>query len=228
MTGAPSAHSSTSADRSGSSARPVGRRVVVAGASSDAGRAVCAALMVAGAHVIALGSNASRLASVPASEALEIDLQDSTAVDALAARIGPIDGLIHLVGGWNAGRDDAGWGDLERRILHTLRNTTRAFEPALADSTDARLLIVSSTAVDAPSWGSANYAAIKSAAETWVRALARRWRKEGTAAAVIVVVRSLGRDGTPVQTLGETVAALWDAPAPELNGARIQLTGAGE
>jgi NAD(P)-dependent dehydrogenase (short-subunit alcohol dehydrogenase family) len=204
-----------------------GRVVVVAGASSESGRAVAAALTQAGAVVVAVGSSLERLADVTASFRLECDLADPVAVDGLAARIreetGKVDGLIHLVGGWRSGQSDEDFDWLERKILTTLRNTTRVLRDDLAASDAGRLAIVSSTSVDRPTWSNANYATIKAASETWVAAVARGWAKGGTAAAVTFAVRSLGDGGTPVEVLANRVAALWDAPAGELNGSRAVL-----
>ena len=69
---------------------------------------------------------------------------------------------------------------------------------------------------------SSAYAAAKLAAESWVEQLAARWK--GTdAAAVTLVVRSIGETATPAAVLAEALADLWDRPAAELNGARITL-----
>jgi 3-oxoacyl-[acyl-carrier protein] reductase len=207
---------------------PAGRVVLVARAT---GRAVVDALRSAGATVVAVGSDAGRLAAVDADVSLVCDLSDPAAVSALVgdvhATAGPIDGLIHLVGGWRGGHADADWRWLQERVVDTLRATSVAFRDDLL-STAGRLAIVSSTAVDAPTWGNANYAATKAAAEAWVSALASGWAKAGTAAAVTFVVRALGTgDGeTPPAVVASRVAQLWDVPATELNGARIQLVDA--
>lgn len=206
-----------------------GHLVLIAGASSDAGRATAAALGTAGALVVAVGSNAERLADVPATARYVCNLLDAAAVAELAERVraehGPVDGLLHLVGGWRAGQADDDWDWLNGRIVTTLRNTTLAFRDDLLASAAGRLAIVSSTAVDRPTWGNANYAVAKAAAEAWVSALAVGWAKVGTAAALSFVVRSLGeKDGdTSVAVLAAEFVRLWDAPATELNGARIHL-----
>jgi 3-oxoacyl-[acyl-carrier protein] reductase len=208
---------------------PSGRVVLVAGATSATGRAVVGALRSAGATVVAVGSDAGRLAAVGADVSLVCDLADPAAVAALVgdvhATAGPIDGLVHLVGGWRGGHADADWQWLQERVVTTLRTTSIAFRDDLVASTAGRLAIVSSTAVDAPAWGNANYAATKAAAEAWVSALASGWAKGGTAAAVTYVVRALGpADGdTPPEVLAARIAELWDTPAASLNGARISL-----
>ena len=219
--------------------RPVaGRTVLVAGATSTAGRAVAAALAGAGARVIVVGSNAQRLAdlvdSVTGAFAYTCDLADSAAVTDLAGRVhadhGMTDGLIHLVGGWRgggglAGQSDEDWAFLHSNIVKTLRNTTRAFNADLLASPAGRLAIVSSVSVEAPTPGGANYAAAKSAAETWTRAVGHGFAKAAppggqTAATAIFVVRAL--DGLEPE-LAERVVALWDVPAASVTNTRIPL-----
>ena len=114
---------------------------------------------------------------------------------------------------------------MSTRILTTLRNTTVAFRDDLTASPAGRLAIVSSSAVDHPTWSNANYATAKAGAEAWVASVASGWAKAGTAAAVTFVVRALGDgDGyTPVSMLATRLTKLWDAPVAELNGSRIRL-----
>lgn len=205
------------------------RLVLVAGAGSDSGRAVCSRLMDAGDRVIAVGSRLWRLADTPATARKEADLSSASAVETLAGRIrdehGTIDGLVHLVGGWRAGRADDDWAWLESRVVETFRLVSRAFHPDLAAAPAGRLVMVSSTTVESPTWSNANYAAAKAAAEAWARAAAAGFAKGGSAASVILVVRSLGggEGATPVDALADRIASLWDEPADRLNGARVPL-----
>lgn len=205
------------------------RLVLIAGASSDSGRAVATRLTDAGARVIAVGSDLRRLADTAALARYECDLSSASAVTRLAMRVGAehgaLDGLVHLVGGWRAGRADDDWAWLQSRVVETFRNTTRAFYDDLAASSAGRLVMVSSTTVHAPTWSNANYAAAKAAAESWARSAASEFSKAGTAASVILVVRALGEDdgSTDVATLAERIATLWDEPAATLNGVRVSL-----
>lgn len=213
----------------------VGRVVLIAGATSTSGAAVARALTSAGAAVVAVGTRSDALealrTSVPGVTTHTCDLSDRGAVTALAAAIhgsaGRLDGLVHLVGGWRgggglAGQSDEDW-DFFDRGFRTLRNTTRAFNDDLVASPAGRLAIVSSTAVDSPTAGGANYAAAKAAADAWVRAVAQGFRKDApeTAAATIFVVRTLaGLEGQ----LGDAVVRLWSAAPADVNGARIPLS----
>lgn len=158
----------------------LGRTVVVAGATSESGVATCAALVAAGAVVVAVGSSDERLAAlgerVPGISTAVCDLADPEAVTALARATGAVDGLVHLVGGWVGGdgitgQTDEGWAAMERSF-RTLRNTVRAFYPALVASTSGRVVFVSSISVDAPTASGADYTAAKAASESWLRSLA--------------------------------------------------------
>lgn len=220
--------------------RLAGRTVLIAGATSAAGLAVATVLSAAGARVIGVGSNAERLQSlqdrVPGLLTRVCDLTDFAAVTGLADDLrneqfeggfGPIDGLIHLVGGWRgggglAGQTDEDWAFLHGHIVTTLRNTTRAFNDDLLASPAGRLAIVSSVSVDKPAPGGANYAAAKAAAETWTRAVGQGFAKlDAGAAAVIFVVRAL--EGLESE-LADAVVGLWDASAASINNTRIPLT----
>lgn len=213
-----------------------GRVVLIAGATGASGRAAASALLAAGTRVVAVGSDRGRLDTfardLPDALALLCDLTDATAVDALVTHVhdtvGPIDGLIHLVGGWRgggglAGQSDEDWNFLERSLT-ALRLTSRAFYDDLVASPAGRLAMVSSTSVEHPTAGGANYAALKAAAEAWTRAVAQGFGKAGdTAAATIFVVRSLA--GLEDELAGRIVA-LWQTDAASLNAARVPLTPA--
>ena len=210
-----------------------GRLVLIAGATSASGEAVARALVTAGATVLAVGTRQGALdalaSAVPGVDTRVCDLADRDAVAELAMRIdlkfGRVDGLVHLVGGWRggggiAGQSDEDWEFLERGF-RTLRNTTRVFYDDLVASPAGRLAIVSSSAVDAPYAGGANYAAAKAAADAWTRAVAQGLGKQAPqSAAVVFVVKTLA--GLE-ERLGEEVVGLWDADPADVNGARIPL-----
>lgn len=195
--------------------------VVIAGGSSAAGISVARALLGAGMRVLSVGSDAGRIRAAaeltPGAVPLVCNLADPDDVADLVADIhegfGPVDGLIHLVGGWRGGKgitgqSDADWDFLHTSVLTTLRTTSRAFYDDLAASPVGRLAIVSSTTVTAPGAGDANYASIKAAAETWLRSVAAGFAAgtgsesgagtaagvgstEGGAAGVVLVVKAL-------------------------------------
>lgn len=219
-----------------------GRLVLVAGATSASGHAVTRALVEAGARVVAVGHDPDKLAAVAALGAgvETCDLTDEAAVLELVDRVhagpGRVDGVLHLVGGWRGGGGLAGQTESDFRFLErsltALRHVSRAFDDDLRASDAARTAIVSSTAVARPLAGGANYAAVKAAAEAWLRAVAQGFAKASRdageplcAAAVIFRVTSLeGRE----EALAEACVGLWDREAAELNDRTIELPGSAE
>lgn len=164
------------------------------------------------------------------------DLTDETDVAALAGRIhdaeGPVDGILHLVGGWRGGGGLAGQTDADYRFLErsftALRHVTRTFDADLRASEAGRLAIVSSTAVARPLAGGANYAAVKAASEAWARAVAQGFAKDArdagrTPAAASVVFRVKSLSGLE-DALAQRFAGLWLSPAAELNDTIVELT----
>lgn len=234
--------------------------VVVAGSTSQAGRAVVEELSAAGYGVAAVDLDESRVQDLARAHervaGYACDLSNASAVDDLARRIrteiGPVDGLIHLVGGWRGGegltgQTDSDWDFLHRGILTTLRNTSRTFYTDLEESPSGRLAIVSATAAANPTANGAAYSAIKSAAETWTLAIADGFRRnqagnaessgQQRSAAVVLVVKALLDDQmrsanpqrafpgyTHVKDLAAKTAELFTLPADELNGKRIPLS----
>ena len=205
-----------------------GRTVLIAGATSTSGRAVARALVDAGATVIVVGSDQGRLDAlvdeIPGVVGERADLADGDDVLELAmrvhARVGDVDGVIHLVGGWRGGGGIAGQTEEDYRALErsftALRHVSRAFWDDLVASPAGRIAIVSSTTVEAPTAGGANYTAVKAAAESWMRSLAQGLAKaEAPAAAVTFRVQSLA--GLE-HRLAASVVDLWRADATGLNG----------
>lgn len=214
------------------------RLVVVAGATSAAGLAATAALVSAGARVVAVGRAPGKLEPLAAAGASTeaCDLTDEPAVAELAARVraqhGRVDGVLHLVGGWRGGGGLAGQTDADYRFLErsftALRHVSRAFDEDLKKSDAARLAVVSSTAVARPLAGGANYAAVKAATEAWARAVAQGFAKAArdsgeplAAASVVFRVKSL--DGLE-DALAQRFADLWQSEASEVNDTIVELT----
>lgn len=211
-----------------------GRVVLIAGATSASGLAAASALASAGGRVVAVGRDADKLdalaGEVPGIRVEVCDLTDEFSVRTLAEHVhdavGPVDGILHLVGGWRGGGGLAGQSDEDYRFLEqsftALRFVTRAFDDDLRASPAGRLAMVSSTAVERPLAGGANYAAVKAASEAWTRAVAQGFAKAArdagnslSAAAVVFRVKSL--EGLE-DDVAERFCALWAADAASLNG----------
>ncbi|BDZ54989.1 SDR family NAD(P)-dependent oxidoreductase [Agromyces marinus] len=206
------------------------RIVIVAGATSASGRAVARALVDSGAKVVVVGTHQGRLdeleVEIPGVVGERADLADGDDVLELAMRVhaslGRVDGVVHLVGGWRGGGGIPGQTEEDFRALErsfsSLRHVSRAFWDDLVESDAGRIAIVSSTTVERPTAGGANYTSIKAAAESWLRSLADGFSKAGSeGAAVTFRVKALS--GLE-RRLADEVVALWaaDASGPALNG----------
>ena len=108
----------------------------------------------------------------------EVDLANHAAVTELRQLIdterGPIDGLIHLVGGWRGGKGITGQSDDDCGLpAHPGPHHAAQHHPGLprrpGGLARGRVAIVSATAVDAPSGSNANYTTAKAGAEAWMR-----------------------------------------------------------
>jgi len=236
-----------------------GRTVVVAGSTSAAGIAVVRTLSQAGAHVAAVDILEDRVQELSSTydnvTGYVCNLADLQAVGDLAKSVrqdlGPVDGLIHLVGGWRGGQGikgqaDDDWDFLHTSVLTTLRNTSRAFYDDLAASPAGRLAIVSAQSASSPTADGAAYAAVKSAAEAWTLAVADGFRhlqggneslSAQDSAALVFVVKALVDDRmraaqperrfpgfTDVSVLADAVERIFYLEAEQINGQRLPLT----
>lgn len=237
-----------------------GRTVVVAGSTSAAGVAVVRTLSQAGARVAAVDILEDRVQELSAAydnvTGYVCNLADLQSVEELATSVrndlGPVDGLIHLVGGWRGGtgikgQTDEDWNFLHTSVLTTLRNTSRAFYDDLATSPVGRLAIVSAQSASSPTADGAAYAAVKSAAEAWTLAMADGFRhlqgggesplSAQRSAALVFVVKALVDDRmraaqperkfpgfTDVSVLADAVQRIFDLEAKQINGQRLPLT----
>jgi len=221
---------------------------VVAGAGA-AGTATASALQQAGYHVVLVDhrlSNARRAADAVGgdAEAFEVDLGDVAATtvlrDDLLARLGRVDVIVHLVGGWRGSKTlDAAsvenWLALNPPVVGTLAVLTAVFGEAVKASPNGRAFMVTSTTAARPTVGNIAYAAAKRASEAWMEGVAEYF-KDTKARSVVVAVKALLTDAmiaddpskawpgyTHVNDLATRIAA--DCTGDVRNGARVDLTG---
>lgn len=216
-----------------------GRTILLSGGTSAVGAVVARTALDRGARVVVAGRDAGKLEALseelPGVLTMACDLTDESAVHALGdelhAAAGPIDGVLHLVGGWRGGGGLAGQSDADFRFLEhsltALRHVSRAFDADLRASAAGRAAIVSSTAVARPLAGGANYAAVKAASEAWARAVAQGFAKAARdagqpLAAASVVFRVKALDGLE-QSLADAFTGLWDADAADVNDTVVTL-----
>jgi 3-oxoacyl-[acyl-carrier protein] reductase len=179
---------------------------------------------------------------------LAVDLTSATDAGRAAAtvreRLGPAEVLLHLVGVYKDGTgvDPASAETLPFVIdvnFWTAAHALRAFLPQVTAGGRGRIVTVSSVFAQAPTAGSAAYAAAKAALEALTLGLARQVAGSGTTANVIVVrsiksaaarAAATGREAAAWTTPEEVAAAMrWlcSDEAAAVNGVRLPLYGRG-
>jgi NAD(P)-dependent dehydrogenase (short-subunit alcohol dehydrogenase family) len=225
-----------------------GRVIAIAGAGGNLGPTVVKRLASTGAKLALGGRDKASLDELGvAADTAAVDLLDLEGARAwangIAERLGRVDALVHLVGGWRGGQpiEEApleDWDALRELLVRTTQHATQAFAPHLIESGSGRFVIVSSGQGQAPTSKNASYAAAKAAQEAWTLALADRFKGTGATANVVVVgsiltpaMREETPDKdfstfTPAEEIAEAIAYLCSDAAATMNGQRLTLRGA--
>jgi NAD(P)-dependent dehydrogenase (short-subunit alcohol dehydrogenase family) len=229
-----------------------GRVIAIAGAGGTLGPTVARRLAASGAHLALGGRQLEPLDALAAGIDAKIDTATVDLLDpqstrewagGIVQRLGRVDGLLHLVGGWRGGSpiEDApleDWDALHDLLIRTLQHSTQAFAGHLIASGHGHFVLVSAGQAQAPTHTNAAYAAAKAAAETWTLALADRFRGTGATANIIVVgaivneamrAESPEKDfskSTPAEAIAEAMVFLCSDAAAPMNGKRLDLRGA--
>jgi NAD(P)-dependent dehydrogenase (short-subunit alcohol dehydrogenase family) len=228
-----------------------GRVIAIAGAGGNLGPTVVRRLAPTGAQLALAGRHRAPLDELATeneveADTAEVDLLDPASAAAwasgVAERLGRIEALVHLVGGWRGGQpiEEApleDWHALNDLLVRTTQHATQAFARHLMDSGRGRFAIVSSGQAQAPTSKNAVYAAAKAAQEAWTLALADRFRGTGATANIVVVgsiltpeMRQASPDKdfstfTPAEEIAEAIAYLCSDAAASMNGQRLTLRG---
>lgn len=230
------------------------RVVLITGATGPLGRAAAQGFAADGDAVGLVGTDEGRLRAL--AEDLQLaddrwapgvgDLRDQDAARSAIAQVtdalGPVDILLHLVGGWTGGTplvdvEPAVLDDMLGRHVWSTFHVVQAVLPAMLDRGAGRIVAVTSTYAAAPGPRMAPYVAAKAAQEALLRSLARDVAGSGVTANVIAVkaidaehVRD--RDPSPKtaswttpEEIVATIRYLCSPDAAAINGARIPLDG---
>jgi NAD(P)-dependent dehydrogenase (short-subunit alcohol dehydrogenase family) len=164
------------------SVRAMDRTVVVTGGAGALGRAVVAAFVEDGWHVVVLDLRPSELEGA---EVVEADLTDADDVARAVAVAGPsLRAVVNLVGGFAAGQPVAETPVevFEAQFALNLRPTylvTQAALPVLAAAGGGAIVCVSSRSALYPFAGAAGYCASKAAVITFAQVVAREHAADG-------------------------------------------------
>jgi 3-oxoacyl-[acyl-carrier protein] reductase len=236
------------------SAVPAGRRAIVTGAAGGIGRAIVEALAAAGCAVAACDAPGTDLDVEGAALSLAFDVRDRALVeagvqeavaglggcDAVVANAGVVD-TIHRAERF----PDEDWRkDLESNLYGAFHLIKAAF-PALVDSGDGRVVVISSVAAETGIPGQVAYGASKAGLVGMARTLAAEWAPRGVRCNVVMpgmiatpkvvampeeLRRSLQqaiplrRFGNPEELAG-VVSFLLSPAAAYMNGATVRVDG---
>lgn len=219
------------------------RVVVITGATGGLGQLAARAFAERGASLALLSTDQDKLDSLardlnlPGDRILThaADLIDADAVrdsaEAVSAKFGRVDALIHLVGGWTGGKtltessvDDFAFM-LDQHAWTTI-HLLRAYSQKLAANGWGRVIAVSSPFATRPSATMGAYALGKAAQETLLLTLADEFAGTDITANVIQVksidVKGTGKGTSPHEIISAMLYLCSDE-AGKVNGARIPL-----
>jgi NAD(P)-dependent dehydrogenase (short-subunit alcohol dehydrogenase family) len=230
------------------------RVALVTGATGGLGGAVVSMFAADGWRLGLAGRDPNRLRGVAEAVGLADDrwapgvgdLTDRSAAEAAVAeivsRLGRVDALLHLVGGYAGGGPIAEFADEDLRSMLDLHlwstlNVCRAVVPGMVERSWGRIVAVSvSTAVTTPPKLGA-YSVAKAAEETLLRTVGREVAGNGVTVNVLVG-RKIDTDHeretapspknapwTTPQELAATMRFLCSDDAAAITGARIALDG---
>jgi NAD(P)-dependent dehydrogenase (short-subunit alcohol dehydrogenase family) len=227
------------------------RVAVITGATGGLGKVVARVFAEQGAWLVLLSRDQDKLDALardldlPSERIMTyaVDLTDPDAVrasaEAVSAKFGRVEALIHLVGGWTGGKTlaESGVDEFESMLdqhAWTTVHLLRAFSPRLAANGWGRVIVVSSASATNPPAKRAAYGMAKAAQEALMLSLANEFKGTDLTANVIQVdsidVEGAGNPGQSVRGKGtspEEIAAamvyLCSDEARKLNGARIPL-----
>lgn len=187
-----------------------GKIAVVTAAGAGIGRAIAEAFVAEGATVYATDVNVALLEGIAKAKKRKLDVLSTKAVDAFAAKVGPIDILVNAAGFVHHGTilecDDKAWDfsfDLNVKSMH---RTIKAFLPGMLSRGNGSLVNIASGAGSVR--GIPNryvYGASKAAVIGLTKALAADYIKKGVRANAICpgTIQSPSLDGR-IKALAET------------------------
>ena len=219
------------------------RVVVITGATGRLGQAASRAFAEQGASLALLSTNQDKLDALardldlPAERVLTyaVNLLDEFAVqdaaEAVAAKFGRVDALVHLIGGWTGGKTIAesaadDFASMLNQHAWTTIHLLRAFSPKLSANGWGRVIAVTSPLATNPFATMGPYAVGKAAQETLILTLADEFTGTGTTANLIQIksidVKGTGK-GTSPQEIIAAMLYLYSDEAGKVNGTRLPL-----
>jgi NAD(P)-dependent dehydrogenase (short-subunit alcohol dehydrogenase family) len=217
--------------------------ILITGASGGLGEAVVEAFLATGATVY--GANRAwknQPHSNPRFHPVEANLTEAAECDRVAKLAGPVDALLHLVGGFDGGKPvaetpDETWDKILDLNLRSAQKIFRAVLPAMTKAGKGRIVAVGSRAAVEPMANFAAYSVSKAALVALVKTVALEVKDSGITANVVLpsvidtpANRAAMASANPSKWVtGESIAGLlvWLASdaARDVNGAAIPIYG---
>ncbi len=219
------------------------RVIVITGATGVLGQLAALTFAKQGASLALISDNQDVLDSLARDLNLPEDrilthtanLLDADAVqdsaEAVSAKFGRVDALIHLVGGWTGGKtlaesDAEAFKFMLNQHAWTTIHLLRAFSPKLAANGWGRVIGVSSPLANKPTAKMGAYAMGKAAQETLLMTLADEFAGTGVTVNVIQVkaidVKGTGK-GTSPKEIVSAMLYLFSDEAGKVNGSADSL-----
>ncbi|WP_313103523.1 SDR family NAD(P)-dependent oxidoreductase [Brevundimonas sp.] len=194
------------------------RVVAITGGHGVLGKAVVEAALAQGLKVAVIDHASGHAVPEGVLEVGGVDLTDATAaktaIEAVAAHFGQLDGLLNIAGGfvWQAieGGDDE-WGRMFALNLTTALNASRAALPHLKASPEGRIVNVGANGALKAAYGMGAYAASKSAVHRLTEALAEELKS--STVTVNAVLPSIIDTAANRADMPDADPAKWVAPA---------------
>jgi short-subunit dehydrogenase len=234
---------------------PISERVcIISGATGGLGKVVTQHYADAGARLVLLGRDVSKLDAFVTESDMDpgqvltqaVDLSNSETLEAVRLatleKFGRIDILVNLIGGWIGGMSvlDAATSEIEEMLnqhLFASHALIKAFVPSMLAGRWGRVLAISSPFAKRPSKDLSPYVIGKAAMEGLVLSLAKELRGTGVTANLLLVKNiDIKREKisapskknlswTTPEEITESLLYMSSDEARTVNGARIPLYG---
>jgi NAD(P)-dependent dehydrogenase (short-subunit alcohol dehydrogenase family) len=230
------------------------RTVVISGATGELGKTVAQALAERGYRLALLDRHSDRLAKLEKKLALpemnilsrKVNLlnpeETKGAADAIAAKFGTVDILLHLIGGWTGGKTivESPVEDLEFMLNQHVRtsfNVAKAFVPLMTRNKWGRMIAITSPFASRPGSKGGPYVIGKAGQEALMMTLAQELK--GTGVTVnLLQVKTIDSKREKI-TAASTENSSWSTPeeitasilylisdeAGTINGGKLPLFG---
>ncbi len=204
---------------------------MVTGATGNLGPAVVEAFLQTGARVAAVGRHAPppRERVIPIAADLA-DPEGAARVVAQAAAAGPIEVLVHALGGFAAGgtvdqTSDAVWRNMLDLNLNAAFYVLRAGLRHMKAQGRGRIIAVGSRSGAAPAGGLAAYSVSKAALHALIECIAAEVKGSGITANAVLPSFIDPVKGVPPEAIASLIVWLAGPDAADVNGALIPIYG---